>query len=264
LKSSTGSITSGRIYSQNKQSFQWGRMEARMRLPVTQGYWPAFWMLGTTGGWPSCGEIDIMEGKGAQPTWTSGSFHSSQGTPVQTKSYTMPAGTGNVHDSFHIYAVDWSADSIRWFFDNVCFETLTVSAHPGIPLSNNFYFLLNVAVGGNFGGNYNTTTVFPESLIVDYVRVYHWDPTVGIATARTIQNKSGFSIQKIGRNFTVTLPLEQRYTLDLFSVEGKKVMTQAGIAKTFGILTTALSPGVYTAVVKGALGTFCDRILVRP
>ncbi len=264
LKSATGGITSGRIYSQNKQSFQYGRMEARMRCPVTQGYWPAFWMLGTVGGWPTCGEIDIMEGKGSQPFWTSGSFHSAQGTPVQTRGYTIPTAAGNVHDSFHIYAVDWSADSIRWFVDTTCFETLTVSAHPGIPLSNHFYFILNVAVGGNFDGNYNNTTVFPESLIVDYVRVYKWDPSLGVKTpAMAEAARTGVSVTSVGAAFSVCLPFRQAYTCNLVALNGSVVRSFSGVAQSFLVPAHECPTGVYALWVRGAFGTFEDRIMLR-
>jgi beta-glucanase (GH16 family) len=262
-KSTTGEITSGRIEGGGKKSFQYGRMEGRMRMPISQGYWPAFWMLGTTGGWPSCGEIDIMEGKGQQPNWTSGAFHSSQGTPVVWGNYTIPSASGNVHDSFHIFAVEWNADSIRWYLDKQNFMTLTKAAHPGIPITNNFYFILNVAVGGNFPGNSNASTIFPESLVVDYVRVYKWDPTVGQETAIPRHETARASFMNTGKSITVTLPSAQLYTLDLVSVAGEKVLTQRGAGASLRIQTGGLSPGVYCAIVQGAFGTIKERILIR-
>jgi beta-glucanase (GH16 family) len=260
---STGEITSGRIEGQNKKWFQYGRMEARLRMPISKGYWPAFWMLGTTGGWPSCGEIDIMEGKGRMPTWTSGAFHSSQGTPVVWANYTMPAGTGNVHDSFHIFAVEWSADSIRWYFEKQNFLTLTKAAHPGIPIANNFYFLLNVAVGGNFDGNSDNTTVFPESLVVDYVHVYKWDPTVKQETAVPRPVVRQASLVQSGTRYSVTLPFSQRYRAELVSVDGAAVLAQSGTGHSFGLETSGLSQGVYIASVRGDFGTLIERIVIR-
>jgi beta-glucanase (GH16 family) len=262
LKSASGGITSGRIYSQNKQFFQYGRMEARMRLPITQGYWPAFWMLGTVGGWPGQGEIDIMEGQGQNPNWTSGSYHSSGFD--QTKSYTMPTSRGNLHDSFHIYAVEWSADSIRWYFDTVNFEVLTVAAHPGIPITNNYYFIFNVAVGGNFVGNYNSTTVFPESLIVDYVRVYKWDPTLAAESpAQRPATGQRPVLTNCGGRLSVALPEAQRYSAEIASVNGQRVLTRSGEATFFSVETSALAPGVYIATVRGRFGTLTDRFVVR-
>jgi beta-glucanase (GH16 family) len=114
-KSASGEITSGRIEGMGKKSFQYGRMESRLRMPKSQGYWPAYWMLGTQNGWPQCGEIDIMEGKGAQPRWTQGAFHCGLGLNIANKPYTVPATQGDLHDSFHIHALEWTADSLRWF-----------------------------------------------------------------------------------------------------------------------------------------------------
>jgi beta-glucanase (GH16 family) len=259
---STGEITSGRIYSQNKKTFQYGRMEARIRLPTSKGYWPAFWMLGTTGGWPSCGEIDIMEGKGRLPSWTSGSFHSSQGTPVQTAGYTLPAAQGNLHDSFHIYAVEWSADSIRWYLDKVNFETMTKAAHPGIPLSNTFYFLLNVAVGGNFDGNSDNTTVYPESLVVDYVHVYKWDPAASEVTGLPQRAAAPIAAVRSGSQYTVTLPFAQQYRVELVSVNGRRALNRTGTGQTFALPTSGLSQGVYIMTIHGESGTLSDRIVI--
>ncbi len=260
---STGEITSGRIYSQNKKTFQYGRMEARMRLPITKGYWPAFWMLGTTGGWPSCGEIDIMEGKGRMPNWTSGSFHSDQGTPVQTASYSLPAAQGNLHDSFHIYAVEWNADSIRWYLDNVNFETMTKAAHPGIPISNTFYFILNVAVGGNFDGNSDNTTVYPETLVVDYVHVYKWDQTLGAQQPASLAKNSHVSLTNSRTFVTLALPYKQPYSAEIVNATGTKLLSVSGNAASLDIPTSKLSQGVYVISVRGDFGTFSDRIIVR-
>jgi beta-glucanase (GH16 family) len=261
----SGEITSGRIEGGNKKFFQYGRMEARMRMPISKGHWPAFWMLGTTGNWPACGEIDIMEGKGRLPTWTSGSFHSSQGTPVVTASYTMPAGTGNVHDSFHVFAAEWSADSIRWYFEKTNFLTLTKTAHPGIPLSNNFYFILNTAVGGAFDGNSDNTTIFPESLVVDYVRVYKWDTSLKLdnpSSGRT----PGFNMPTVintGSSCSVVLPSSQQYSFELSSVNGKRILSRTGFGRTFMVRMESLSTGVYVAAITGAFGTMRNRLVIR-
>jgi beta-glucanase (GH16 family) len=116
-RKSGNNITSGRIESENLQNFMYGRMEARARLPISKGMWPAFWMEGFDinkgAGWPGAGEIDIMEGKGRLPSWTSGAFHCSAGGPAGN--YTLAAGKPNFHDAFHTFAIEWSADTIRWY-----------------------------------------------------------------------------------------------------------------------------------------------------
>ena len=256
-----GQITSGKIVSSNKKTFMYGRMEARMRLPLTQGMWPAFWMLGVGGGWPVCGEIDIMEGKGRLPNWTSGTFHWASNNSQVGGTYTMP--TGNVHDDFHLYAAEWSTDSIRWYFDNVNFVTLTKALHPDIPIDKQYYFILNLAVGGNFDGNINNTTEFPESLIVDYVRVYHWDSTLKVQEASMRRQPPPVSVTTAPQGISVALASEQRYFVSVVSAKGSQVLNSSGTARSFRIVTKCLSPGVYFVYVRGAFGTVTDRILIR-
>jgi beta-glucanase (GH16 family) len=257
-----GGITSGRLNTQNKRNFMYGRMEARMRLPVTQGMWPAFWMLGSnfsSVGWPACGELDIAEGRGRLPNWTSGSYHF-PGFDVFNQ-YTLP--NGNVHDSFHIYAAEWTTDSMRWFCDSVNFGTLPRTRDPGLPFDKEFWFIFNLAVGGNFDGNSDNTTIFPESLIVDYVRVYHWDPNVaaGAPVSRRPEAPAAFAIA--GTTVSIALPSTQAYALELFSVNGTRVLHTTGTAKSFSYATAGLAPGVYCANVRGAFGTLARRIVVQ-
>lgn len=261
-RKSGSSITSGRIEGGGLQSFTYGRMEARMRLPITQGMWPAFWMLGTSGGWPQCGELDIMEGKGRLPNFTSGSYHFTGYNAYNQ--YTLPSNT-NVHDYFHIYAAEWSTDSIRWYCDTVCFGTITKADQPSLPWDKPFYFILNLAVGGNFDGNSDNTTIFPDSLIVDYVRVYHWDSTASSVALLPPRNmiRNGANLRNNAGSFSVTLPSEQAYSVTLFSLDGKPVLSHNGKARDFTLSTAALSPGVYAASVRGNFGTLAARVVVE-
>ncbi len=170
--------TSAKIWTNGKRSFTYGRMEARIKQPKTQGIWPAFWMMPQSsvyGGWPRSGEIDIMEFKGGNVFTTYGTVH-----------YGTDAGTGHKYsggeysssidlsEDFHTYAVEWKPDTITWYIDDIHFYTITKTAiSPSAwPFDQNFYLILNLAVGGNFGGNPNGSTLFPQSLEVDYVRVY--------------------------------------------------------------------------------------------
>ncbi|HUI94048.1 MAG TPA: glycoside hydrolase family 16 protein [Chitinivibrionales bacterium] len=257
-----GTITSGRFNSSNKKTFMYGRIEASMRLPLTQGMWPAFWMLGVGGGWPVCGEIDIMEGKGRLPNWTSGTFHWASNNSQVGGTYTMP--TGNVHDNFHTYAIEWNTDSIRWYFDTVNFVTLVKAQHPDVPIDKQYYIIFDLAVGGNFDGNINNTTVFPESLIVDYVRVYQWDPNVGtVLPAAASPARPSASLKTSGGSVFVDLPSRQTYYFELVSVRGEKVLSARGTASSFRIDAGRLSPGVYCAAVRGAFGALTGRVVVQ-
>lgn len=169
--------TSTRMISRNKKSFQYGRIEARLKLPQTQGIWPAFWMLGNNIGqvnWPACGEIDIMEHVGYEPTVTHGALHGpgySGNTPFAGTHY-----LGEYVDvNYHVYAVEWDSNGIRWFRDNVQFYSVTraqVQGYGNWVYDQPFFLLLNVAVGGNWPGSPNASSVFPQRMYVDYVRVY--------------------------------------------------------------------------------------------
>lgn len=169
-------FTSGRIKTQRRFERQGGRFEARIKMSAGQGIWPAFWLLGTgidSVGWPRCGEIDIMEFRGQEPDIIHGSLHGpgySAGGALTTR---YQLDSGGFHDDFHIFAVEWHGDRIDWFVDGVHYQRLTPSDVPGEWVFNTpFFIILNVAVGGHFVGAPNSATVFPNTMLVDWVRVY--------------------------------------------------------------------------------------------
>ncbi|MFO1514753.1 MAG: glycoside hydrolase family 16 protein, partial [Verrucomicrobiota bacterium] len=156
-----------------------GRMEARMKIPRGQGIWPAFWMLGTnfpSAGWPTCGEIDILENIGSELTTVHGTVHGpgySGGNGIGGP-YSLP-GNAVFADDFHVYAVEWTTNQIKWFVDSQQYFSVTPANLPGGAtwvFTQPQYLLLNLAVGGNWPGSPNGSTVFPQRLTVDYVRVY--------------------------------------------------------------------------------------------
>jgi beta-glucanase (GH16 family) len=170
--------TSARINTQNHFAQKYGRFEARIQLPTGKGIWPAFWLLGEdheTTHWPDCGEIDILETIGAPGSMYS-TIHGpgySGGKGPSTK-YLLPAGQ-QVDNAFHLYAVEWSPKDLRFFFDNhLIVERTPADLPPNTKwvYDHPFYVLLNLAVGGNWPGNPDDTTVFPQHMLVDYVRVY--------------------------------------------------------------------------------------------
>ncbi len=175
------SYTSTRIRTINKGEWTFGRFEMRAKLPIGQGIWPAFWMLPTDnsiyGTWAASGEIDIMEMVGHQPATTHGTIHFGAEWPnnrFTTNSTSLNSGTFN--DDFHIFALEWESDAIRWYLDNELYATLTSwsttsGAYPA-PFNIDFHLLLNLAVGGDWPGTPDSTTVFPQEYVIDYIRVY--------------------------------------------------------------------------------------------
>lgn len=171
--------TSARITTKGKYEKQYGRFEARMKLPSGKGLWPAFWMMGgniDTVNWPQCGEIDVLENKGSEPTIISSAIHGPgySGGNAVLKSYTFK--NSRVDTDFHIYGIEWGPKYINFYVDNVLYNQLTPES-PAITGeyvfdSNPFFMLINLAVGGNFDGNPTNATAFPQTLLVDYVRVY--------------------------------------------------------------------------------------------
>ena len=169
--------TSSRIITKGKKEFRYGRVDIRAALPKGQGIWPALWMLGSnfdTVSWPACGEIDIMEmiGGGGRENTVHGTVHwQNEGKHAQFGGKTtLPSGTFS--DQFAVYSITWDATSIRWFVDNKQYHVIDTTPAELDEFRRNFFFIFNVAVGGNWPGSPNSTTTFPQHLIVDYVRVF--------------------------------------------------------------------------------------------
>jgi beta-glucanase (GH16 family) len=175
----TRDYTSARLKTLGKFSQAYGRFEARIKISRGQGIWPAFWMLGDDidkPGWPTCGEIDIMENIGKEPALVHGTIHG--------PGYSGANGIGSPYnladkkpfaDDFHVYAVEWEPNAIRFYVDKDLYATRTPADLPkGTKwvYDHPFFLLLNVAVGGGWPGNPDATSVFPQTMLVDYVRVY--------------------------------------------------------------------------------------------
>ena len=168
--------TSARIKTQGLKTFTYGRVEARMKIPEGQGLWPAFWLLGddiASNSWPACGEIDVMENIGKEPNIIHATIHGpgySAGAGP-TKQYMLPAP---VASAFHVFAIEWELNTIRWYVDDTLYSTKTPSDIPSGATwvyAHPFFIIMNLAVGGGWPGNPDGTTTFPQQLQVDYVRV---------------------------------------------------------------------------------------------
>lgn len=173
-----GSYSSARLKSESTYTAQYGRIEARIRIPRGQGIWPAFWMLGADigqVGWPACGEIDVMENVGYEPGIVHGTVHGPGYSGAQgiSAAYTNPSGAAFA-DDFHVYGVDWRPGSITWTVDGVAYRTVTradVGSAQWV-FDKPFFVILNVAVGGNWPGSPDASTRFPQQMTIDWLRVH--------------------------------------------------------------------------------------------
>lgn len=170
--------TSARIKTKGLKEFKYGRVEARLKTPYSQGLWPAFWMLGNNideVSWPQCGEIDIMELRGQQPSIIAGSIHGpgySAGNAIGKSFHLIDK---RFDTEYHVFAVEWGPDFIDFFVDRNLYQRLSPAS---LPINSEwvfdkpFFILLNVAVGGDYVGAPSANSRFPQTMIVDYVRVY--------------------------------------------------------------------------------------------
>lgn len=171
--------TSARLNTRGKFEQAYGRFEARMKVPSGQGLWPAFWMMGNDlgkVGWPNAGEIDIMENIGKEPSMVHGTIHGPgySGTGGITAPYSL-TGEQRFSDDFHVFAVEWEPQVIRFYVDDTLYATRTPADLPAGKkwvFDHSFFLLLNLAVGGDWPGNPDPSTRFPQKLLVDYVRTY--------------------------------------------------------------------------------------------
>jgi len=177
--------TSARLLTKDLFEQQYGRFEARIRLPWGQGIWPAFWMLGADideNPWPGAGEIDIMEYRGQEPSVLIGSVHGpgySAGNAI-SKEFTLE--NDRFDTGFHIFGIEWGPDFINFYVDDILYNQITpddvdeeTNGEGTWVFNKPFYILMNVAVGGTFVGSPNAETQFPQTMLVDYVRVYEFD-----------------------------------------------------------------------------------------
>jgi beta-glucanase (GH16 family) len=180
IRSDSGKYTSGRIKTQGLFDVQYGKIEARIKIPQGQGIWPAFWMLGKDisdpgVGWPKCGEIDIMENVGKEPSIVHGTVHGPGYSGAQGISAARTLSGQKFADQFHVYGVEWSADAVQFLVDGKSYATVTRASLPAGAVwvyDKPFFLLLNLAIGGDWPGNPDSSTHFPQSLVVDWVKVW--------------------------------------------------------------------------------------------
>lgn len=172
--------TSGRLETGGLREFEYGRFEARMKVPRGPGFWPAFWLLGSSGPWPLCGEIDVLELRGSLPAQAHSTLHGPQysGGDGLTKMYPLPSGT--FADDFHRFTLEWTHDGVRWLIDDVPYHAETraaiVEKNKAWVFDASFHIILDFAVGGVYDGPPTSATQFPGDLVVDYVKTWRIGP----------------------------------------------------------------------------------------
>lgn len=173
----TCEYSSARIKTKGKFAFTYGRVSARIKVPKGQGIWPAFWMLGAnidSRNWPGCGEIDVMEVIGREPRISHGTIHGPGYSGAQGPSSTWSPAQGDVGDEFHVFALDWEPNRLRFYVDGALYGTRTPADLPpdeAWVFDHDFFLLLNLAVGGTWPGDPDASTQFPAEMLVDWVRV---------------------------------------------------------------------------------------------
>jgi beta-glucanase (GH16 family) len=174
---SGSAYTSSRLITKGKKEFKYGRIDIRAKLPKGQGIWPALWMLGgniSTVGWPACGEIDIMEmiGGSNREKTVHGTVHWSNDGAHAQYGGSKTLSSGMYPDKFYVYSIEWNSTHIKWYIDDVLFHTIDITPSGLSEFHEPHFFIFNIAVGGNWPGYPDGTTVFPQTMVVDYVRVF--------------------------------------------------------------------------------------------
>lgn len=258
---SGANYTSARLKTAAKQNWKYGRIEAKIKIPSADKIWPAFWMLPESGNWPFTGEIDIMEAKGINPREWLGTLHyNSNGHKYTGVNYTNPTA---LSDDFHTYAVEWEPSQIRFYVDSTLRGTLTPSSLVGnawpFDSGNNFFIILNVAVGGNFvGGGIPNTSLYPDTMFVDWVRVHRIPSGLNITGPKVVsQGDKGktYNPNDFGPNATyqwTTSPVASITATNL----SNGVSTNWGTSSTTGLITVTVTP-------QGCNAPFSKSLLVN-
>ncbi len=259
--------TSARLNSNGKRSWQYGKIEARMKLPYGNGMWPAFWMMGNTGSWPANGEIDIMEmvgGNGCNDcadNLTYGNHHWQGTNGLQSAGTVSPALVpGIYHDAFHVFSIEWDAVQINWFIDGLQFYSSNITATSKSEFHQPFYILLNLAIGGNWPGSPDASTVFPQQLLVDYVRVYQFTTTI-----KEQQEELFFTTYDpvSGTVHIHTTVQSASSSVELYNLNGQLLLKKQIEGGTTPINSAVLVKGIYVLKMYSENGVSVKKILIE-
>ncbi|MDF1574777.1 MAG: family 16 glycosylhydrolase [Bacteroidales bacterium] len=274
----TSQFTSGRIRTINLGDWTYGRFEFRAKMPVGQGLWAAIWMLPTDndyGNWAASGEIDIMEYLGHDTTRVHGTIHYGGPYPQnQSRGTDYITDDTAFHSKFHTFALEWEEGELRWYVDKERYQNLgtgmwysSAAAFPA-PFNRRFHLLINLAVGGNWPGSPDLSTIFPQDLVIDYVRVY--EPVYNSVLEQDLQMELGQNHPNPFGDYssiTFSLPSEQHVLLEVFDLTGRKVQTLANErygpgSHTVGVEARILEPGLYSYRLQAGSNTSTRQMLI--
>jgi beta-glucanase (GH16 family) len=258
--------TSARIRTAAKGDWLYGRFEVRAKLPYGGGTWPAIWMMPTDneyGDWPGSGEIDIMEHVGHDP----GVIHFS----THCLTYYWRIGTektattrvDDFADAFHVYAMEWGPDTIRGYLDTLLYFT-NLNEHSGWqawPFDKRFHFILNIALGGDWGGVIDNS-IFPQRMVIDYVKAFAWDNNAGVRDGHRAGTSAGMSLfaRRLPGGIAVGFPSVNNYSVELYDVAGR-LLGQKNIFGDKGFINTGgRARGTYVVRITGRGLTFVKAV----
>jgi beta-glucanase (GH16 family) len=260
--------TSARMKTYGKHSWTYGKVEARMKMPTEKGVWPAFWMLGNsinTESWPKCGEIDIMEHINTDNTiygtmhWDNNG-HASYGGSVKINDVTQ----------FHTYSIEWDSTAIKWFVDDKQFwiGSIAKNINSTNEFHKPFFILLNMAVGGNWPGNPDGTTVFPDTLYVDYVKVYQKKATTSINSTANPENEFHIYPNPVTEASSLIIKSKNNedFQLEIRDLLGKiyvqkNISSRGNETNSIPLSVNDLQSGIYFLTIRGDRKQTCLKLI---
>jgi len=256
--SMTWKYTSARINSSRKKDFTYGKIEARIKLPTGRGTWPAFWMMGY-GSWPSCGEIDILEFVGRLPNQFQSNVHTKDYNGMNGQNFHIEVNYPGLTNDFHTYAIEWTSEKIKFFFDGTqywTFSSLSVNAD-NYPFNNPLYLIINLAIGGTLGGTVDDS-IFPQRLLVDYVRVYKDINAVNDSYSKQQPVVSTL----VSDNLNIQVPENQRNNkIIICDLNGKTIRQQNTSERELNINVSDLTKGVYIVKIVSDRNIYTSKII---
>jgi beta-glucanase (GH16 family) len=256
--------TSGKLWGQNKKPFKYGRVEVRFKLPAGRGTWPAIWMMpqnSVYGGWPNSGEIDIMEFVGYQPSTIYGTVHRGAGSGGNGNgsNISIAGKTGE----FHVIRIDWEPGYIKWYLNDQLFHTYNNGfAGPAQwPFDQEFYVILNFAVGGDWGGAQGVDdSIWPQEFLIDYVRVYQKSEE-GTSLVPPFGDSPFTVLQRSDNELEASASMVHPATLAIYSLTGQKQFSQTVTGEKTPVNISALPKGIYIVTLKDGIYAFSKKII---